>query len=304
MRNFYRTSERGFILVTVLLISTLFLSAAVAYAVFARQEMRRVASDEFAVLSRALAVIVCREAGMWIAADKGESDSRRETLYSGEPAGMDYGDYGVNVLITPLDDKIPINSLLLPDGTTIKNEYAYAWNLAWANLGFERVPPVLDFLDSNREIRQGSREDDYFPNRPIGDLSELTRLPEIGREKLYAGISEDVAIESYFTVYGGEGININVAPIRVIMTLDPGIGPDVAEAIVAFRLESDIKDASDLGKIAGFSSTVATRLKNVINYKSNYFLVVLQIDRGTFSRNFEAILRRSGDGFEIVKWRE
>ena len=109
MRNSCRTSEPGFILVTVLLISTLFLSAAVAYAMFARQEMRRVASEEFAESSRTLAVMACREAGGWIASDAGESDSRHKPLYSGNPIKLNYGDYTVYAVITPRDDKIPIN---------------------------------------------------------------------------------------------------------------------------------------------------------------------------------------------------
>jgi len=288
----------------VLLISALFLSAAVAYAMFARQEMRRVASEEFAQSSRALAAIVCREAGGWIAADTGESDSRHEFIYSGRPIEMDYGDYKAYVTITPLDDKIPINGILLPDGTTIKNEYAYSWNLIWANLGFESIPPVLDFLDPNLEARSGSREDEDFPNKALSDISELLRLPEIDRAKLYSGVSGDVAIDSYFTVYGDEWININMAPVALIGILDPGIGPDVADAVAAFRIENEIRNASDLEKIAGFSSTVVTRLKNVINYKSNYFLAVLRVERGTFARNFEVTLRRNGDGFKIVKWGE
>jgi type II secretory pathway component PulK len=304
MKSFCRTSEPGFILVTVLLVSALFLSASVAYAVFARQEMRRVANEEFALSSRVLAYITCREAGGWIASDKTESDSRLEYIYSGVPIELGYGDYKAFVAITPQDDKIPINGMMLPDGTTMKNEYAYPWSLAWSNLGFDKPPPVLDFIDSNRDARPGGREDDYFPNRPLSDLSELLRLPEIDRARLYSGVSADIAIDALFTVYGDEGLNINMAAIPVLRILDPGIGPDVAEAVAAFRLQNAIQSASDLERIAGFSSTVATRLKNVINYKSNFFLVRLKVERGTFSRNFEAMLRRAEDGFEIVKWEE
>ncbi|MDR2780639.1 MAG: hypothetical protein LBB28_05895, partial [Synergistaceae bacterium] len=102
----------------MLLISALFLSAAVSYAWFARQEMRRVSSDEFASVSRGLAVIACREVSGLIAADNGECDSRHERLYSGEPFGMNYGEFLVLATITPLDDKIPVNGLFLPDGVT------------------------------------------------------------------------------------------------------------------------------------------------------------------------------------------
>jgi type II secretory pathway component PulK len=113
-----------------------------------------------------------------------------------------------------------------------------------------------------------------------------------------------MAVDSYFTVYGGDGININMASPAVMMTLDPGIGQDTAEAIAAFRAENAFRSAEDLTKIAGFSSSVATRLKNVIHYKSNFFLISLRAERGGLVRNFEAVAERKAGGVEIVNWRE
>ncbi|MDR1509901.1 MAG: general secretion pathway protein GspK [Synergistaceae bacterium] len=289
---------------TVLLISALFLSAAVSYAWFARQEMRRASAEEFASVSRGLAVIACREVSGWIASDGGDSDSRHERLYSGEPLGMDYGEFLVSVTITPLDDKIPINGLFLPDGVTMKNEYAYPWNQILGALGVKNASVILDFMDADHDARSGSREDEIFANRPVSDLSELLWLPEMTRGTLYSGVSSDVAMDGFFTVYGGSGININMAPAPVIAALDPGIGSDVAEAVAVFRLNNEIKNAEDLGSVAGFSSTAITRLKNVLNYKSDFFLVRLTIEHRTVARNFEAIVKRGGNGCEIINWRE
>jgi type II secretory pathway component PulK len=121
---------------------------------------------------------------------------------------------------------------------------------------------------------------------------------------LYAGVSSDVAMDSFFTVYGDAGININMAPVPVIAALDPGTGSDVAEAVAAFRLRGEIKNAEDLENVVGFSSTAITRLKNVLNYKSEFFLVNFRIERHTTARNFEIIVRRGGSGCEIISWRE
>jgi type II secretory pathway component PulK len=304
MRNCCRASRKGFILVTVLLISTLFLSAAVSYAWFARQEMRRVSYDEFAAVSRGLAIMACGEVSEWIAADGGECDSKHERLYSGEPLEMNYGEFDVSVTITPLDDKIPVNGLFLPDGVTMKNEYVYPWNQIMGALGVDGAPAVLDFLDGDSDARPGSREESYFANRQISDLSELLWLPEITRSMLHTGVGSGAGIDSFFTVYGNAGININMAPVHVMAVLDPGIGPDVAEAAAAYRLSNEIKGPEDLENIVGFSSTAITRLKNVINYKSEFFSVRLTAKRSSDARNFEAVLRRGEGGCEIVNWRE
>ena len=285
------------------MISTLFLSVAVAYAMFARLEMRRVASEEFAGAARAAAIIASREARTWIAQKTG-SDSRHDYLFSGSPVKLNYDDYSVYITLTPLDDKIPINGLLLPDGITMKNEYLYAWNMAWSSLDFRTPPPVLEFISPVVELMPDGNEEIYYPNKPLSDISELMRLPEIDRGRLYAGVSADLAIDSYFTVYGKDRININMASPVVLRILDPGIGPDVADAIAAYRLENPLKDAGDLENIIGFSSSVATRLRNVINYTSNFFLLNLRVERGTGTRSFEAIILKNGGNAEIVNWME
>jgi hypothetical protein len=266
--------------------------------------MRRVSSEEFASVSRGLAVMACREVSGLIAADNGDCDSKHERLYSGEPFDMDYGEFTVSVTITPLNDKIPVNGLFLPDGVTMKNEYVYPWNQIWGALGVKNASVILDFLDSDRDARPGSREDESFANKPISDLSELLWLPEVTRGMLYAGVSSDMAMDSFFTVYGDAGININMAPVFVIAALDPGTGFDVAEAVAEFRLVNEIKNGEDLENVVGFSSTAITRLKNVLNYKSEFFSVNFRIERQMTARNFETIVKRGENSCEIISWRE
>jgi type II secretory pathway component PulK len=217
---------------------------------------------------------------------------------------MNYGEFLVSVTATPLDDKIPVNGLFLPDGVTMKNEYVYPWNQIMGALGINNAPVILDFLDGDGDARPGGREDGYFANRRISDMSELMWLPEIARGTLYSGVSSDIALDSFFTVYGDAGININMAPVPVIAALDPGIGLDAAEAVAAFRLSNEITSAEDLESVVGFSSTIITRLKNVLNYKSDFFSVRLKVERQAVARNFEAIVKRGGNGCETVLWKE
>ncbi|MDR1650757.1 MAG: general secretion pathway protein GspK [Synergistaceae bacterium] len=303
MKRRSRSSE-GFILVTVLLVSALFLGAALSYAWFARQEMRRSSGAEFAAVSRGAALMALREVSGWIAEDSSEYISPHRPLYSGiVPFKLEYGDFTVTLFIEPLDDKIPINALFLPDGVTIKNEYAYSWSRIWEILGQDCGALALDFLDADRSPRPGSREDEGFPNRPVSDLGQLLRLGEMKRELLYVS-GDSPALERFVTVYGDAGININTAPAWVIAIMDPGIGSDAMEGLIRFRDQNAIKSAEDLSKIAGFSSTVITRLKNVINYKSEFFAVRIKVAGGAGERSFEAVLRRAGGSCSVVRWRE
>jgi type II secretory pathway component PulK len=304
MRKCCRASERGFILVAVLLVSTLFLGAAVSFALFARYEAARVSAEEFAAVTRGLAMLALKEASEAIVIDDGPSDSRSEPIYSGKPIELDFSDFTAQVTIEPLDGHIPINGLLLPDGVTIKNEYAYPWMLALGALGIEHLAPViLDFIDADIIPRAGSREPDDFPNRRLSDLSELLRLPEITGGVLYSN-GESPALGDFFTAYGDSGININVTPGWVLAILDPGLDADTAGRIVESRAENAITGPDDLVKISGISQTLITRLKNVINYKSIYFRVHIEVAGRGGRRNFEITVRREQDGCSVINWRE
>ncbi|MDR0764754.1 MAG: general secretion pathway protein GspK [Synergistaceae bacterium] len=304
MRKCCRASESGFILAAILLVTALFLGAAVSFALFARYEAARVSAEEFAAVTRGLAMSALREATDAIALDDGPGDSGVERIYSGKPVELDFSDFTARITIEPLDGRIPINDLLLPDGVTIKNEYAYPFALAMEALGMERLAPViLDFIDADATARAGGRESGDFPNRRLSDLSELLRLPEISGGVLYSNGTEP-ALEDFFTVRGDAGININTAPGRVIAILDPGLGADTAARIVESRAENAINGPDDLLKIPGISNTVITRLKNVINYKSVYFRVHIEVVGRNRGRNFEITVRREQDGCSVINWRE
>jgi type II secretory pathway component PulK len=217
---------------------------------------------------------------------------------------LDFSDFTAQVTIEPLDGKIPIHGLLLPDGVTVKNEYAYPLARAIESLDMESLAPViLDFIDADNIARAGGRESDDFPNRNLSDLSELLRLPEITGGVLYSN-GEGPAFDDFFTVFGDSGININTAPGWVIAILDPGIDADTAERIVESRAENAITGPDDLVKIPGITNTLITRLKNVINYKSIYFRVHIEVSGRNGGRNFEITVKREQDGISVINWRE
>jgi type II secretory pathway component PulK len=297
---------KGFILVVVLMMSILLLGAATSFALFARTQMRRVSDAEFALKARTLAVIVCGAVSEWISSDSNDFDSEREFLYSPNfPLVLPFDDCQVNIRIKPQDALLPINSIFLPDGVTMREEYEYPWREIWTKIGRADAGTVaLDFLDSDSEARAGGREDDYYTNGKISDLSELLRLPEVTPELLYRRSEEGLALENFFTVYGEEKININFAPREVLTILDPAIGTDVAEAIVTYRLENDIRNASDLVSVPGFPAAASVRLNNVITGKSSYFSVRMSVQGEGREYNFTVMLKRGAAKCQIVNWRE
>jgi type II secretory pathway component PulK len=309
MRPGFRTRKKsGFILVTVLFISTLLLSAAATFAWFARQEMRRTSYEEFALVSRSLASVACQVIGGWIGSDSNGYDSELELLYMPNyPLLLFFGDWEVTAKITPQNRLFPINGLFLPDGVTMRTEFEYAWQEFWRLMGNDRMSLILlDFLDSDTEARPGSLEEEYYVNRKISHLSELLRVERMEGDMIYTrgGGTEAVTIDRFFTVYGEGPININVAPKEILAALDPEIGPDIADAILIYRSENKIESERDLVKIPGFPMAAHTRLANVLTYRSDYFLLDMKVARGSRERNFSVMLRRSGPICQILSWGE
>ena len=302
MRN-----NRGFILVSVLLSVTLLLTSATAFAWFAKNEMKRAETERLILQARSAAEIGCSVVARLIAEDKDGYDGLTERLYMpGGTTKFEIGEYKITVSVAPLDDKIPVAGLFLPDGVTLRSEYEEGWGRVWDYLGRQELGTlVLDFMDSDEKQKLGGSERTGSINRPVSDLTELKRLPEISDGLLYGTKGIPGGLSRYLTVYGKEKININVANPEVIAILDKRIDVQQARTLAASRLVKPIRSLADLRKVPGFPDAAVTRLSNVIGFESSYFRVNMSVEApGGQRRNYRIILQRSGSSCKIARWEE
>ena len=209
------------------------------------------------------------------------------------------------VRITPLDDKIPLRNIFLPDGNTMRREFTEVWRDMWDKLRHRELEQlVLDFMDRNNRPRVGSAERDNFINRSLYDISELLIMSrDITADILY-GSEGNLGIADYCTVYSEGRINLNVAPVHV-MELLPGLDVGgLAQSIAEYRTENAIESIRDIQKIPGASARTSTRLTNIAGFKSRYFSINLE-HMNTESENmtsFTVIFDRTTK--QIVRWEE
>ena len=98
----------GFILVSVMIASATLLTAATAFAWFARTEARAEAARERIYRFRNAAQIAVNIMSRRIAEDRNGYDGPTESLYDPyEHVKLEIGDYTAEVQIRPLNDKIP-----------------------------------------------------------------------------------------------------------------------------------------------------------------------------------------------------
>lgn len=295
----------GFILVSVMIASATLLTAATAFAWFARTEARAEAARERIYRFRNAAQIAVNIMSRRIAEDRNGYDGPTESLYDPyEHVRLEIGDYTAEVQIRPLNDKIPISGLLLPDGVTPRSEYETAWENVWEALELPRLAwEVVDFIDADTDQRLGGAERETNINRMISDLSELRAMPEItdgvlwGTEEIPGGLAQ------YVTVTGGEKINVNVAAPEVLAVLDDALTPSHARSIAAYRLVNPIKDMEGLRNVPGFPASLTTKLANIIGFESTHFLLSVKVSDGAGNvRNYRVVVERGGSG--AYSWEE
>ena len=299
--------NRGFILVSVLLATTLLITAATAFAWFAGTESKRIAARETIVKCRSVAEIAAQIIGKKIAADKNKYDSRTEPLYApGQTTNINIGEYKISAKITPLDDRISVNALFLPDGVTVRKEYETAWNAVWDELGYPQMAAqVADFMDKDKNQKLGGTERDGNINRPVSDLSELRGIPELDDGILYGTKKKPAGLARYLAAGGGQKINVNVARPEMIAKLDEGLSLSHAQSVASYSLLNPITSLDDLKKVPGFPPAIATKLANVIGFESTEFLIQMNVkDAAGRLRNYRITVRRGGNGCVVVRWEE
>ena len=300
--------ERGFILISVLLATTLLITSATAFAWFARTEGKKTIARENIARCRSAAEIAVFELGKRIAADSNKYDSQTEPLYSPlQETKINIGEFQTASKIVPLDGKISVNGLLLPDGVTVRKEYETAWNRIWDELERpELAAAVIDFMDKDEKQKLGGAERAGSINRPISDFYELKGMPELEDGALLWGTKKKpVGLDRYFTARGGQKININMASAEMIEKLDDTLTMSHAKSIAAYRILSPLKSADDLKKVPGFPPALATKLANVIGYESTLFLIKMGVtDAAGYTRNYRITVERSGKSCKIVGWEE
>ena len=299
-------SHRGFVLVSVLMLGTVLISCATVFTWFVRQQVRGIGREMSSLSGRSMAYVVVSNIIMMTGELASHTDYDSPTQRWYQPFVFALPDAGIWVVrVTPLDDKIPLRNLFLPDGNTLRREMTEVWREMWDKLRHRELEQVvLDFLDKNGRARMGSHEEDSFINRVPYEISELLLLsPDINAEILY-GHDGELGLTDYCTIYSEGKINLNVAPVHV-MELIPGLDSGgVAQSIAEYREENAITSLSDVQKIPGASARTSNQIMNIVGFKSRYFSIKIECmaSEGEGVSSYEVIYDRTTK--QIVRWEE
>lgn len=292
------------VLLSVLLVSVFLVSASTGFAIFARRTSRRFDREQRLFTARMASEIVLDAAKVILSLHKENYHSAADPLFAGRTFGFPDAGVAVTMRIEPLDDKIPLNKLLLPDGKTLRRELEEPWKAMWRAVEAEELQTlVLDFIDKDTEPRLGGAERPGFLNRQLLSVDELRLVPGITPE-IISGVLGRPGIESMATIWSSGKINLNVAPVEVLVLLE-GIDARLAAEIVKVREERPFSSLSGLSAIPNFPSSAAPKLMNIAVFKSEWFRVSFEVlfEDGEIL-DLHCILNGKPMSWNTVRWEE
>jgi len=207
-----------------------------------------------------------------------------------------------NVIIKVEDEngKFNINSLIMPNNTLNKTEYESLKRLL-KNLALDEkiADKIADWIDDDNEPRL-EKSEDGAKNAYMDNIDELRLIIDsTSYEKLLP----------FVTVYGinniyANTININSAPISVLMAFDDAITTELAERIVSYRSVEPFQNTSDIVKVAGFEGSLGQSLIGRITVKASNFRIISEASIHGIKRIIESVVGRTSAGFTVTYWQE
>lgn len=175
----------------------------------------------------------------------------------------------------------------------------------------QMIDALLDWLDPDDQKRPLGAERDYYEiekrikgpaNGPLINLSEIMLIKGMHQEIFY-GAENKEGLGKYLTIYSDGRININTAPLPVLMSLSPKIDQALAQTLIEYRREKPLKKLEDLRNVPGWEGIYA-EISSEITVRSNYFGVSILGHFREARGIIQAVVKREGKKTKIILWKE
>lgn len=221
--------------------------------------------------------------------------------------------------ITDEDGRICVNRLVRPDGVLDPRQFAL-WRRLLEQPGFRLneqealtlIYSIKDWLDPDDEVSDiyGAEDMAYQPlgypckNGPMDALEELLFVNGMTQDLFY-GNENRLALRSCLSVYGGAAVNVNTAPLPVLLALSPLMNRGIAEELQAFRTEPTNRSLLQVKewyqRLWPYDQLIDEEL---IATRSRFFTVRILGTLRESRKNVQAVIERTTESTNIVHWQE
>jgi general secretion pathway protein K len=330
-----RRPDKGFVLVTVLLVVALLAVLLVEF-----NYQARVGLDVADNASRSLRAFYCAEAGVQaamaalrVASDPYESDELREVLSGSVRIAV--GEGFCQVRLSEENGRLNLNTLRDAQGRPDRRRVDQflrlidVLNRAYgdeAPIGYGIAPALIDWTDPDDDVTRLSfiqRENEgaesaYYEgldrpysckNRPLDTADELLLVKGMTRD-IYEGrradpvrgVSAAPGMKDCVTVFGDGLISVNDAPAPVLFSLSEQMQSATIEDIMKRRKERPFRDVSELRSLRGMTDQVFNEVRRLVTVRprQRFFRVTARGVAGDCVREVRVVLRCEAGKVEPV----
>jgi general secretion pathway protein K len=233
--------------------------------------------------------------------------------------GLNAGEEKMEVEITDENGKINVNSLLDDKGQFDQTQKGILERLLRQprfGLSEEEVNTIIfslkDWMDQDEEISSIYGAEDSFyrergyhcKNQPLDTIEEMLLVRGVTEEIFYGNSKRD-GIRNYLTVNGSYQININTAPIPVLVALSQDMTEDLAMQMDSYRRdeskETDLTSIMWYKKVWPYGNPLP---EAYLTTSSHSFSIHLKATLGESVKEVRAVVSRSKGQTGIVYWQE
>ncbi len=165
---------------------------------------------------------------------------------------------------------------------------------------------IADWVDEDRDPRPDGAEAPYYQALSAPYLPRDGRFATLGEMGLVRGLSPAIVhgLSPHATVYGVDwGIDINAAPMEVLMALHDDMTAELARTVIERRRKKPFASVGELTEIPGMDR-IANSPGMQLAVKGSTYRLVSRATTGDAVRIIEAVVSLEGMKPKYLYWRE
>jgi len=206
----------------------------------------------------------------------------------------------ISVQVMPANAKIDINEISSDDKAVEKRTInALKQILSENDTDENAVSYIGEWIDKKQKYDESYYQDRLPPYHP--DKEPFYSLKEIDYVEGLDQFAEKFG--SYFTVDGGQSININFAGKSTLEAYLPEIA-NAAGNIIKYRKKHPFENITQLRNVQGINDNQYLTIQPYITTTSDNFIIKIVVNFGKKEYNATALIRRVGGQTKLVKYFE
>ena len=246
---------------------------------------------------------------------KNNSYDTLDELWAQPTPPFEMGDGAVSVFVEDEERKINLNRLIMSNGNAPDEDRVAMFRSFLTHMGIDAslADAFVDWLDNDETPRVGGAESNYYLSLPRPYKAKNDLFDTVEEILLVRGVTHEIygKIRPFVTVTSSGRININTAPVEVLMSLSAGriaaesgvIDHESAMRLIEYRQERPFQKVSDIGNVSPFFKNLYNQqsafFSGLLDVKSTHFHVRSSGNVGDTIRVIDTIGARTGND---VKW--